>query len=52
MTTDTEYMVHVRLPKDLMREVDHLRIDWEQFRVTTTAGRSAPQRSSGFFDWG
>ena len=32
MATKTDPMVHVRLPKELMKQVDHLGVDWDEFR--------------------
>ena len=32
MDSDPRKMVHVRLPKPLIREIDHLAVDWDTYR--------------------
>lgn len=32
MDADQRKMVHVRLPKTLLREIDHLAVDWDTYR--------------------
>jgi hypothetical protein len=32
MVVEQREMVHVRLPKSLVREIDHLAVDWDTYR--------------------
>lgn len=34
-TTDERTMVHIRLPKPLLKRVDHRSVDWETDRART-----------------
>ena len=35
--SEATVVVHVRLPKDLVKKVDHLSVDWDMFRNEAVA---------------